>query len=625
MTADVLIRQRCENLGYLVKDRFSLISVAIVSLFLIAILSVSNTLSQSGEIAQVAVSSIDSSGQKRWLSDRNFANLGFTDQILEFDLVYQNTDFLLRQRFLTVSPSYTDYVQVTHLDAWDNEIQRQSKGDRVEHVPTMRWDFDYGSYVFDIPSNAKRSIVQLSGTGNLRAHIDVLNQSELIRATFHAAGIQYFILAILIVGAVATLSFGLLYRDGILISAGCYLTSWVILLLGLSNTLRVYVPETNRLSDYLVSLGAISATGLGAYTHARLIEYGARSRVLSWILRAAAWFALILLTLFALGFHREALAANILIITIIPFVMFIGVLIVLPRNRVVAIFWRRVRVLYAGLFLVVTVTAISGLGIGNQLSLTYFHALLTMAVLMFLLLTRSSLERRFYVRSQIRNRTLKQAKSILENQLEDQRSFISMLTHEIKTPLTTLKLLTRKMAQSDAVGAQISHIDHVVDQTRLLEMMITGSTVARAVDLQSLVLAEINRLSQLSSETPEIAFRWRGQAVVIGDPLVLSSVIRNLLENAVKYSTKGTRIGLSIFDVRGYLGIRLRNQTPFAVDDPSNVFSKYWRSNSVTGIRGTGLGLWIVKKICRANGYQVKAKMIDDQFVIEVVLRTEHP
>jgi len=54
------------------------------------------------------------------------------------------------------------------------------------------------------------------------------------------------------------------------------------------------------------------------------------------------------------------------------------------------------------------------------------------------------------------------------------------------------------------------------------------------------------------------------------------------------------------------------------------VFEKYWRSDRVTGIRGTGLGLWILKKICRANGYQIKCKMIDDQFVIEVVFRTEY-
>ena len=613
-----------ESLDYLYRDRFSLISLICVVLFVALMLSGSNQFSRSEEIAAITASSYSQEGEQSIIGQSQFANLGFTKDSLEFDIVYANIDFLRRQRYLSVGPSYTDYIQVKHFDAWNNQIKVEWKGDRVAHSPTKRWDFDFGSYVFEVPSNASRSTLMLSGTGNLRAHVNVLNQSELIRATFHGAGIQYFVLALLFFGALASLSFGLFSRDGILVAVGCYLSAWSILLLGLSNLVRVYYPETNQLSDYFVSLGALSATGLGAYTHARIIEYGTRSKVLSLTLRAVSLASIVLIAAYVFGFQRVALQSNIIMISIIPLIMVIGVLIVKPRNRIVGIFWRRIRVFYAGLFVIVSVTAVSGLGVGNQLSLTYFHALLTMAVLMFLMLTRSFLERRFYVRSQIRNRTLKQAKILLEDQLQDQRSFVSMLTHEIKTPLTTLKLMTRKLAQSDGVGAQISHIDHVVDQTRMLEMMVTGSTTEREVDLQNLVLAEINRLSKTIENPAEVVFRWRGQTLMQSDPVVITTIIRNLLENANKYRTPNTRIFLSIFDVRGYLGLRIRNRTLYPISDSAAVFEKYWRSDRVTGIRGTGLGLWILKRICRANGYQIKCKMIDDQFVIEVVFRTEY-
>ena len=613
-----------ESLDYLYRDRFSLLSLICVVLFLALMLGASNQFSRSEEIAAITASSYSQEGEQSIIGQSQFANLGFTKDSLEFDIVYANIDFLRRQRYLSVGPSYTDYIQVKHFDAWNNQIKVEWKGDRVAHSPSKRWDFDFGNYVFEVPSNASRSTLMLSGTGNLRAHVNVLNQSELIRMTFHSAGIQYFVLALLFFGAMASLSFGIFTRDGILVTVGYYLSAWSILLLGLSNLVRVYYPETNQLSDYFVSLGALSATGLGAYTHARIIEYGTRSKVLSLTLRAVSLASIVLIAAYVFGFQRVALQSNIIMISIIPLIMFIGVLIVKPRNRIVGIFWRRIRVFYAGLFVIVSVTAVSGLGVGNQLSLTYFHALLTMAVLMFLMLTRSFLERRFYVRSQIRNRTLKQAKILLEDQLQDQRSFVSMLTHEIKTPLTTLKLMTRKLAQSDAVGAQISHIDHVVDQTRMLEMMVTGSTTEREVDLQNLVLAEINRLSKTTENPAEVVFRWRGQTLMQSDPVVITTIIRNLLENANKYRTPNTRIFLSIFDVRGYLGLRIRNQTLYPISDSAAVFEKYWRSDRVTGIRGTGLGLWILKRICRANGYQIKCKMIDDQFVIEVVFRTEY-
>ena len=613
-----------ESLDYLYRDRFSLISLISVVLFVALMLSASNQFSRSEEIAAITASSYSQEGEQSIIGQSQFANLGFTKDSLEFDIVYANIDFLRRQRYLSVGPSYTDYIQVKHFDAWNNQIKVEWKGDRVAHSPSKRWDFDFGNYVFEVPSNASRSTLMLSGTGNLRAHVNVLNQSELIRMTFHSAGIQYFVLALLFFGAMASLSFGIFTRDGILVTVGYYLSAWSVLLLGLSNLVRVYYPETNQLSDYFVSLGALSATGLGAYTHARIIEYGTRSKVLSLTLRAVSLASIVLIAAYVFGFQRVALQSNIIMISIIPLIMFIGVLIVKPRNRIVGIFWRRIRVFYAGLFVIVSVTAVSGLGVGNQLSLTYFHALLTMAVLMFLMLMRSFLERRFYVRSQIRNRTLKQAKMLLEDQLQDQRSFVSMLTHEIKTPLTTLKLMTRKLAQSDAVGAQISHIDHVVDQTRMLEMMVTGSTTEREVDLQNLVLAEINRLSKTTENPAEVVFRWRGQTLMQSDPVVITTIIRNLLENANKYRTPNTRIFLSIFDVRGYLGLRIRNQTLYPISDSAAVFEKYWRSDRVTGIRGTGLGLWILKRICRANGYQIKCKMIDDQFVIEVVFRTEY-
>ena len=615
---------RIENLEYLYRDRFSLISLICVVLFLVLMLGVSNQFDRSQEIAVITVSSYSQDGEQSIFGQSQFANLGFTKDSLEFDVVYANTDFLRRQRYLAIGPSYTDYIQVKHFDAWNNEIKVEWKGDRVAHSPTKRWDFDFGSYVFEVPSNASRSTLLLSGTGNLRAHVNVLNQSELIRSIFHSAGIQYFVLALLFFGALTNLSFGLFSRDGILVAVGYYLSAWSILLLGLSNLVRVYYPDTNQLSDYFVSLGALSATGLGAYAHARIIEYGTRSKFLSLTLRAVSFASIVLIAAYFFGFQRAALQTNMIMISIIPLIMFVGVLIVKPRNRIVGIFWRRIRVFYAGLFVIVSATAVSGLGVGNQLSLTYFHALLTMVVLIFLMLTRSSLEGRFYVRSQVRNRILKQAKSLLEDQLKDQRSFVSMLTHEIKTPLTTLKLMTRKLAQRDAAGTQINYIDHVVDQARMLEMMVTGSTTEREVDLQNLVLAEINRLYQTTDDPAEVVFRWRGQTLMQSDPVVVTTIIRNLLQNANKYRTPNTRIFLSIFDVRGCLGLRIRNQTFYPISEPAEVFEKYWRSDRVTGIRGTGLGLWILKKICRANGYQIKCKMIDDQFVIEVVFRTEY-
>ena len=145
MSARYIDTSAIENLEYLYRDRFSLLSLICVVLFLALMLGVSNQFDRSEEIAAITASSYSQDGEQLIIGQSPFANLGFTKDSLEFDIVYANTDFLRRQRYLSVGPSYTDYIQVKHFDAWNNQIKVEWKGDRVAHSPTKRWDFDFGS------------------------------------------------------------------------------------------------------------------------------------------------------------------------------------------------------------------------------------------------------------------------------------------------------------------------------------------------------------------------------------------------------------------------------------------------------------------------------------------------
>ena len=127
-----------QNLAYLYRDRFSLISFVVVSLFLTLIIGFSNQMSQPDTITSITAARYSADGEKTIVNQTTFANLGFTEDFLEFDVVYANTDFLRRQRYLTVGPTYTDYVQVKHFDAWNNQIKIEWKGDRTLHSPTKR-------------------------------------------------------------------------------------------------------------------------------------------------------------------------------------------------------------------------------------------------------------------------------------------------------------------------------------------------------------------------------------------------------------------------------------------------------------------------------------------------------
>ena len=104
---------------------------------------------------------------------------------------------------------------------------------------------------------------------------------------------------------------------------------------------------------------------------------------------------------------------------------------------------------------------------------------------------------------------------------------------------------------------------------------------------------------------------------ITADPLHLQNVINNLLDNAIKYSKEVPEIKLSTRNVTGAIQLIIRDEgIGIPKDDQARVFGKFYRvsTGNVHNVKGFGLGLYYVKSICQAHGWDIRLHSEEGKF-----------
>jgi len=212
--------------------------------------------------------------------------------------------------------------------------------------------------------------------------------------------------------------------------------------------------------------------------------------------------------------------------------------------------------------------------------------------------------------------------------------FISMASHELKSPLTAIRgyveLLTDILSkgtleQENKIQQQkyLKNIDISVNRLRtLVEDLLDVSRIEQnrlpialvETDLAQIVLEIADEMKILANEKGlEIKKNIANVAKVSADPERLKQIVVNLLSNAIKYTLKGTveiqisenekSVFLTVADTG--LGISAKNM--------EKLFSKFYRvkTEHTAGISGTGLGLWIAKEIAQKMGGDLTVESIE--------------
>ena len=211
---------------------------------------------------------------------------------------------------------------------------------------------------------------------------------------------------------------------------------------------------------------------------------------------------------------------------------------------------------------------------------------------------------------------------------EQHDSFINAVTHELKTPVASIRLYLQTLERHDVEEAKRREFYQFMlqDTERLLhtvEQVLKAGEAAQkkafqrvSLDFNQLV-RECMDLARSRHHLQDTALHYReslngnGPAAVTGDPEQLRTAVANLLDNAVKYSPGGVHISVEL-DVpdEEHVVLRVRDQgVGIPQHELKRIFRRFYRvaHRSLAPVKGTGLGLFIVRSIARKHGGRVFA------------------
>ncbi len=210
-------------------------------------------------------------------------------------------------------------------------------------------------------------------------------------------------------------------------------------------------------------------------------------------------------------------------------------------------------------------------------------------------------------------------------QREEQSMLMAMLSHEIKTPLSVLKLVVdEKVAGSDLEGhanRAVNNINFIIE--RCLQL---GKIDAKSTQVHKKTFRLDNFINNLLNEFKTQSYTslsCHENPIVHTDQDILRIIVSNILENAIKYSPKASQIYIetSAQDINGTPGVHVQfinDVGSMGAPDPQHVFKKYYRNSSATKISGSGLGLYLVYELMQLIGGLVSYQFQQNKVIFKL-------
>ena len=203
----------------------------------------------------------------------------------------------------------------------------------------------------------------------------------------------------------------------------------------------------------------------------------------------------------------------------------------------------------------------------------------------------------------------------LQALLHSQEQFVADASHQLRTPLTALRLRLENLAQ-DAESQQSEELEGALDELERLGALVDGLlTLARAdraasapveLDVAAAIDERVEAWSALAEEQQvQLQARAHGRPHALVTPGRIEQVLDNLLANALEVAPAGTSIDLTAARVEGWVEIRVQDRGPgMSPDEIARAFDRFWRAG--TSEAGFGLGLAIVQRLVHADGGEIE-------------------
>lgn len=194
--------------------------------------------------------------------------------------------------------------------------------------------------------------------------------------------------------------------------------------------------------------------------------------------------------------------------------------------------------------------------------------------------------------------------------IDAQQAFVADAAHELRTPLTALRLqlqLAQEAASEEERAASFVQLRAGIDRAaRLIEQMLdlarheAAAPLRESVNLQALAQDVVADLAPLAdARGQDLGIADSAPVTMHGDPHALRMLLRNLADNAIRYTPEGGRVDVSVGLMAGTPYLRVTDTGPgIPAEDRERVFGRFFR-RAGSGAGGTGLGLAIVQTIVK--------------------------
>ena len=207
---------------------------------------------------------------------------------------------------------------------------------------------------------------------------------------------------------------------------------------------------------------------------------------------------------------------------------------------------------------------------------------------------------------------LQQESEVLRELDEFKNNFISLFSHDLKTPISKIKAITGRLLGSypelpSEVKESLISIERTNNElARLIfDILKVTKMESMSIDLKTEVI-DLNRLVEVAVK--RLAFQADEKNITVisdleplfsmeGDPNLLAEVITNLLENAIKYSPNDSTVIIRTTEEEGFVRVEVSDSGPgIPLDELPRVTGKFYRGKGATDTtKGSGLGLYLSK------------------------------
>ncbi len=206
---------------------------------------------------------------------------------------------------------------------------------------------------------------------------------------------------------------------------------------------------------------------------------------------------------------------------------------------------------------------------------------------------------------------LKQVENLKQN-------FISLMSHDLKTPVAKIAGMADVLRQKSQDADFKNGLTSIIDSTKELNKFITSILDLTKIESSNLSLAktskDINKIIQQSVES--LTYEAQNKEIKVNlnlaplypieiDSALMTRVFSNLIENAIKYSPEKSKVDITTWDDAQWVYVKIEdNGVGIPDSDLKHIFDKFYRvkNDSFHKIKGTGLGLYLVKYFVELHG-----------------------